>query len=168
MLPRVAVDANVLIAGIVFPRWPFEVLQHALKGHYQLVLSPIVIQEARRRITRRFPDYDGEFEAFLQMVDYEEAPLPTRQEVARNQDLVRHASDVPVALSVIGAGVACFVTLDRDFTDEDDTTQRIRAVLSGIMLPAVFLRDVMGWTSDQLEQIRGREWIDLEEASQGW
>lgn len=36
---RVAVDTNVLIAGFGWPRWPYEVIQHAIVGDYQLVLS---------------------------------------------------------------------------------------------------------------------------------
>jgi predicted nucleic acid-binding protein len=36
---RVMVDANILIAGSVWPRWPYEVLQHALRGDFGLVLS---------------------------------------------------------------------------------------------------------------------------------
>ena len=67
-MPRVAVDANVLIAGMAFSRWPYEVLQHALKGDYSLVLSPTVIREARRRIQMRFPDYVQEFEEFLTLI----------------------------------------------------------------------------------------------------
>jgi len=67
-MPRVAVDANVLVAGTAFPRWSYEVLQHALKGDYTLVLSPIVIREARRRIQIRFPDYVQEFEEFLALI----------------------------------------------------------------------------------------------------
>jgi len=160
---RVAVDANVLIAGIVFPRWPYEVLQHALKGDYILVLSPIVIREARRRIQIRFPDYLPEFEQFLALIKYEEAPLPSKQEVADNQGLVRDETDIPLALSIIAAGVDYFVTYDRDFTDEDETTEQIRQAIPGIMLPPVFLRDVMGWSSEELEAIRGRNWDDLGE-----
>jgi predicted nucleic acid-binding protein len=37
---RVMVDANILIAGVVWPRFPYEVLRHALKGDCQLILSP--------------------------------------------------------------------------------------------------------------------------------
>jgi len=54
------------------------------------------------------------------------------------------------------------VTYDRDCTDEDETTERIRKAIPGIMLPPVFLRDVMGWTSEELEETRHREWMDLE------
>lgn len=163
MPPRVALDANVLIAGIVFPRWPYEVVQHSIKGDYTMILSPIVIREARRRIQVRFPDYEQAFDTLLTLVDYEAAPAPSKAEVRENQDLVRQQKDVPVALSVIAADVDYFVTYDRDFAGEDETTARIRQALSGIMLPPVFLRDVMGWTSEELEAIRHREWSDFDE-----
>jgi predicted nucleic acid-binding protein len=162
---RVAVDANVLIAGIIFPRWPYEVLQHALKGDFTLVLSPLVIREARRRIALQFPGFEQAFEQFLQATGYEEAPIPSAEEIAQNPHLVRDEKDIPVALSVIKASVDYFVTCDKDFTDKDETTREVRAAIPGIMLPPVFLREVMNWTSDELEQIRHRTWADFEGGS---
>ena len=47
-------DANVLIAGTIWPRWPYEVLQHARQGDFQLVLSPLLIDQARRRLEAPF------------------------------------------------------------------------------------------------------------------
>jgi predicted nucleic acid-binding protein len=163
MLFRVALDANVLIAGIVWPRWPREVLLHALKGEFTLVLSPFVIEEARRRIAARFSDFLHDFELWLFTVQYELAPAPTTEEIAANQDLVRQKEDIRVALSIQAAEVDYFVTYDRDFTDQDATTARVRQAIPGIMLPPVFLREVMGWRSEQLEAIRQRDWPDLEE-----
>lgn len=160
---RVAIDANILIAGIGWPRWPNAVLIHALAGDFTLVLSPIVIQEARNRIETRFPGLREDFEAFLESLDYEVALVPTEKEVAENQGLVRQQKDIPVALSIIAADVDYFVTCDRDFTDEDETTERVRQAIPGIILPPVFLRDLMGWTSEELEEIRDRDWEDLEE-----
>lgn len=160
---RVAIDANVLIAGFGWPRWPYEVLRHAEEGDYRLVLSPIVIAEARRRIARHLPERSDVFELFLLSVGYELAPLPTVEEIAANQDLVRQPEDVPIALSIQAAQVDYFVTYDRDFTDSGPTTAKVRQAIPGIMLPPVFLREVMGWTSEQLEAIRHRSWSDLEE-----
>lgn len=54
---RVMVDANVLISGTGWPRFAYEILQHAIAGDFQLVLSPFVIDEARRHITRLFPEF---------------------------------------------------------------------------------------------------------------
>ncbi|GFP32806.1 hypothetical protein HKBW3S42_01114 [Candidatus Hakubella thermalkaliphila] len=45
---RVMLDANVLIAGIRVPRWPYQVLQHALAQDYVPVLSVQVIRELKR------------------------------------------------------------------------------------------------------------------------
>lgn len=163
MPPRVAVDANVLIAGFGWPRWPYEVLQHAIEGDYQLVLSPLVIEEAKRRINMHLPERVELFELFLLTIDYELAPMPTKGEVKANQTLVRDIKDVPIALSVVKAGIDYFVTYDRDFTDQNETTAEVRKAIPGIMLPPVFLRQVMNWTSDQLEDIRHRNWSDMEE-----
>ncbi|MGH2536018.1 MAG: hypothetical protein ACRDHL_01340 [Candidatus Promineifilaceae bacterium] len=55
-----------------------------------------------------------------------------------------------------------FLTYDKDFTDEDETTEKLRRLIPSIMLPPVFLREVMGWTSEELEAIRHRDWLDLE------
>lgn len=157
---RVAIDANVLISGIGWPRWQHEVLLHAVRGDFTLVLSPIVLLEARRRITTSFPDLIERFETILARIDYELAPVPTAEEVASNNGLMRHINDVPVALSVIAAQPDVFLTYDKDFTDENETTQAVRQAIPGIMLPPVFLRDNMGWTSEELERIRKREWKD--------
>jgi len=48
-------DANVLISGILFPRWLYEFLRHALRGDFKLVLSNQTIREARQRMARGTP-----------------------------------------------------------------------------------------------------------------
>ncbi len=45
--PRVMGDTTILLAGNIWFRWPYEVLQHALKNDFQLALSQFVIGEAR-------------------------------------------------------------------------------------------------------------------------
>jgi predicted nucleic acid-binding protein len=161
MALRVAIDANVLISGIVWPRWQYEILMHASSADFTLVLSPIALDEARRRVTTTFPAYLERFESYLLLVDYKTAPVPTAKEIAANQDLVRQKKDIPLALSIIAASVDYFVTYDRDFTDEDETTAKVRAAIPGIILPPVFLREVMHWTSEELEAIRHRGWEDV-------
>lgn len=92
----------------------------------------------------------------------EEAPIPSDEKVRQHPHLVRDRKDIPVALSIMQASVDYFVTYDRDFTDENETTTEVRAAIPGIMLPPVFLREVMGWTSEELEIIRYRTWSELE------
>jgi predicted nucleic acid-binding protein len=156
---RVMVDANILIAGTVWPRWPYELLRHSLQRDFQLVLSQFVINQANRRITERFPAHMGSFEAFLHMSRFELVPDPTQKEVNAWQDLVRDLTDVPVALAAINAGVDYLVSEDKDLTSKDDTTVVLRQHLS-VLLTGTFLREVMGWESEALERVRGRTWKD--------
>jgi predicted nucleic acid-binding protein len=47
---RVALDANVLIAGVLLPRWPYGVMRAALRGLFDVVLPEQVVTEARRHL----------------------------------------------------------------------------------------------------------------------
>ena len=155
------VDANVLFSGILWPRWPYEVLQHGIRRDFQLVLSPFVIEQVRRTLSTRFASELGQFEAFLGRLDYEEAPDPGVAQVQQHQDLVRDPTDVPVALAAINARVDYLVSEDKDLTASDATTAKLRERLS-VLLTGTFLRQVMEWTSDDLELVRRRTWHDLE------
>lgn len=155
---RVALDANVLIAGTRLPRWPYEVLQAALAGYFDLVLPEQVIAEAKRHTT--IPGQADALESFLADTRYEELPMPPTEAVLENVDLVRSRKDVPIAMALLDGEVDIFVTSDRDFTDPDATSQRFHDRVR-VMLPAVFLRDVLGWGTEALEAIRNRNREDL-------
>jgi hypothetical protein len=73
---------------------------------------------------------------------------------------VRQANDVPVALAAIAAQVDYFVTEDKDFTETAADNPQLHRQLQ-IMRPVIFLREVMDWTSDALEQVRRRTWSDV-------
>jgi len=167
---RVALDANVLIAGIRLPRWPYEVMRAALAGYFDVALPEQVIAEARRHLEA--PARAEVLEFFLASSGYEELPMPAADLVRQHSDLVRSEKDVPIALTLLAGDVDIFVTNDRDFTDPDATTQRFRNRVR-VMLPAVFLREVLGWRAEDLEAIRNRTWQDIpieepsEEASSG-
>ena len=77
--PRVLTDVNILFSGSSFPRWPYEVLQHAVRGDFQLILCPLVIDQARRHLQRRFPEAVPRFEEFLRRTPYELVPDPTNE-----------------------------------------------------------------------------------------
>ncbi|MFQ5809874.1 MAG: PIN domain-containing protein [Armatimonadota bacterium] len=155
---RVALDANVLIAGIRLPRWPHEVMRAALRGYFDLVLPEQVIAEARRHLEA--PAQAEVLEFFLASSGYQELPMPPADLVRQQSDLVRSDKDVPIALTLLASDVDIFVTNDRDFTDRDATAQRFRDRVR-VMLPAVFLREVLGWRAEDLEAIRNRTWQDI-------
>ena len=153
------VDANVLISGSVWPRFPYAVLRHALAYDFQLVLCPFIIQEAHKRMSKTFPDDLWRFTEILGFSEYEEVSNPTKEELAAHAGLVRDSKDIPVALAAINAQVDCFITQDKDLTGPNEPIHQYLTVL----LPGTFLRDHMGWTSDQLEAIRKRNWGDLKD-----
>jgi predicted nucleic acid-binding protein len=158
---RVFLDANILIRGITLPRFPYEVLRHAARGDFVPVFSPLVLDSARRYVQELFPDHQEAFEVLLVLLDYELAPDPSADEVAAHAGLVRDAKDIPVALAVIQAGVDYLVSTDRDFTDQAETTAELRKRLTPIRVGS-FLREVMGWRSEELSAIERRRWPDLE------
>lgn len=160
-IPRVMVDTTVLIAGSGWPRWPREVLLAGLRREFQLVLSPYVIRQAHRNLSKRFPEYLVRFEEFLSQANFELVPDPTPEEVVQHKGLVRDESDIPIALAAIKAGVDYLVSEDKDFTARDETTANLHEKLR-VMLPGTFLRQVMGWTTEELEAIRNRTWSDFE------
>jgi len=154
-------DASVLIAGSGWPRWPYEVLVAGLRGDIQLVFCPYIIEQARRVLNRRFPAYLERFGGFLSRVTFELVPDPSPEQVAENRGLVRDETDIPVVLAAINAKVDYLVSEDKDLTAQDATTallhQKLAAQLSG-----TFLREVRGWSSEELERTRNRNWEDME------
>jgi putative PIN family toxin of toxin-antitoxin system len=158
---RVMVDANVLVAAIGWPRYPYEVLQHGLRDDFQLVLSPYIVDEAGAHVARLFSSYLDRFNALIKPGVYEEVQTPTVEEIEANADLVRDPKDIAVALAAINAHVDYLVTQDKDFTDRGADTEELHRRLN-IILPGTFLREHMGWTSEALEAIRRRTWQDLE------
>ena len=156
---RVGLDANVLIAGVRLPRWPYEIMRAAIKGPFDLVLPEQVIIEARRHL--RHPARIAALEAFLAGSGYEELPMPSAKLVRRNHDLVRSKKDIPIALSLLEGGADVFVSNDRDFTDTGATADHFQQQVR-VMLAAVFLKNVLGWSSEALEAIRDRTWEDIE------
>ncbi|MCL5959733.1 MAG: PIN domain-containing protein [Chloroflexi bacterium] len=151
------VDTTVLVAGIVWPRFPYEVLQHALQGDFILVLSDYAIAQAQRVLHNRFPDYVQAFERFLLLVPYGEAPSPSPQEVTAHHGLVRDPTDIPLGISAIDAAVDYFVSDDKDFTAPNQPIhEKLRILQSG-----TFLNEVMGRSHEELNHIKHRTWADV-------
>lgn len=157
---RVFLDANVLIRGVTFPRFPYEVLRHAAQGDFTPVFSPLVLDSARTYVALLFSDQLPALELLLELLGYELAPDPSPEDIATHVTLVRDAKDVPVALAAIHAQVDFLVSTDRDFTDEDDSTVELRRHIKAMKVGS-FLRDVMDRESSELELIERRHWSDV-------
>lgn len=158
---RVFLDANILIRGITFPRFPYEVLRHAARKDFVPIFSPLVLEGARYYVRERFPQHLAALEMLLELLEYELAPDPSPKQVAAHPNLVRDVKDIPVALAAIEAGVDYLVSTDQDFTDEDETTVELRRHLNCKKVGS-FLHEVMGWASQDLSAIERRRWSDLQ------
>lgn len=125
-----------------------------------LALCPLVIDSARRHLQKQFPEHVDRFEVFLQRVEYELVSDPTSEDVAANINLVRDLSDVGVALAAIAAKADYLVSEDKDLSVRDESTEELRRRIP-VLISGTFLREVMGWTSEELEKIRHRKWDNL-------
>ncbi len=159
--PRVFLDANIIIRGITLPRFPYEVLRHAAQGQFIPVFSPTVLDSARRYISELFPDHKESLELLLSLLEYELVSDPSTQEIEAHPSLVRDAKDIPVVLAAIQAKVDYLVSTDTDLTDAHETTSELRQLVTPLRVGS-FLREVMGWSSKDLEVIERRQWSDLE------
>jgi predicted nucleic acid-binding protein len=159
-VPRVMLDTTVLLAGTIWPRWPYAVLQHALQNDFRLVLAPVGLAEAYRKFQTRFPQHTPAFERFLNECRYETVANPTLEQVREHQNLMRDIHDVPLALAAILASVDYFVSDDKDFTAQTSQNAELHRQLK-VLLPGTFLREVMGWSSEELERVRRRNWEEL-------
>ena len=160
---RVMVDTTVLIAGSGWPRWPHEVLLAGLRGEFQLVLCPYALEQAHRKLRERFPEHLKRFEESLSQAHLEIVADPSAAELEQHKGLIRDETDVPIVLAAINAGVDYLISEDKDLTAQDATTAELRQHLR-ILLPGIFLREVMGWSGDQLERLRGGAWKDVEKS----
>jgi predicted nucleic acid-binding protein len=156
-LLRVMLDANVLVSGVGWPRFQYEILRHAVNRDFQLVLCNYVIEEARRHTRRLFPDKLAALETVLKACEYETVEAPQASQLAEHKALVRDPFDLPVVLAAINSQVDMFVSLDKDLTEPNEN---LHSKLK-IVLPAAFLRLHMNWTSEALEAIRHRIWQDM-------
>ena len=160
---RVFVDANVLIRGVTFPRFPYEVLRLAARHEIVLAISPSVLDDVRYYVRELFPDHLDKLEIFLATGLVKIVDEPTPEEVKANHDLVRDIDDVPVVLAAVKAKVDFLVSTDTDLTDVDESTEKLRQILAPceVMRVGSFLNEVMGWSHEALEAISRRRWGDV-------
>jgi predicted nucleic acid-binding protein len=113
---RVFVDANILIRGITFPRYPYEILLLAARHTIVLVVSPSVLADARRYLTLLFPEHLPKLDGFLATALAETIADPTPEDVVNHRHLVRDFKDVPVVMAAAEAGADFLISTDADLT----------------------------------------------------
>lgn len=64
------------------------------------------------------------------------------------------------ALSAIDAGADYLISQGKHFTDKTSQNEALHQQIT-VLLSGTFLREVMGWSSEELEAPRHRTWRDL-------
>jgi len=162
---KVIFDANTLMRGVIHPRFAFEILNHAFREDFQLFLLPYTIKEAVKNIAKKFPDRLDVLEKFLVQCPYQTLENPPIVELEKQQDLVVHHNDLPLAVAAVKSGMDYLVSNDKHFTANDETTKQLHAKLP-CLTAGNFLKKVMGWTSEELEIIQRRKFENV--TSQFW
>src|SRR5579864_1112353 len=114
--PRVMLDTNTLMSGIVWPRWPYEILCLTRQGKLELVVCQFSLDKLYRRIQSDFPETFPTLAETLALYPYTQVDDPTGEALAQNIDYMYGPSDIPLALAAIAAQVDFFITEDQDFT----------------------------------------------------
>lgn len=150
-------DTNALISGIIYPRYSFEILNHVFNQEVSLFLSEGIIKETKRNIEKKFPDYLSGLEKLLTNCPFELVSSPEKADVIKHKGLIRDESDIPILLAAINAKVDFLVTGDKDFIGDSEVVKKLKRYFTPLP-PAIFLREVMNWSDEDLEKIRLRKW----------
>jgi predicted nucleic acid-binding protein len=99
---------------------------------------------------------------FLTKCPYKLFNDPPKYELESHINLIRDHKDLPLAVVATKNKLDYLVSNDKDFTATDDTTKKIKKKIT-CLTAGNFLKEVMGWTSENLEKIQRRKWEELEQ-----
>ena len=144
--PRVLLDTNVLISGLVFAGGnEHRVLEAAERGEIWLVLPEFVLEETRRVLGDKFSGYEGLLDVFLSRLEYDEVPWEAIEEVLPScRGAIRDAKDVPILASIIVEAPGFVVTGDAALRDDLSRCERFSGVR--VLSSAQFLAQHEGRT----------------------
>jgi len=109
---RLFLDASVLFAAALSPTGASrEIMQLASQGKVRVVLSTVVIEEARRNLGRKAPEALPLFETFLQLFPHDVVDPPKPLVMAATAYVA--AKDAPIVAAAQHAQVDMLVSLDR-------------------------------------------------------
>ena len=109
-MTRVALDTNILISAIFWSGKPYKVISNGLKGEYQLVTSPEIIDEVLTKLRNKFqfPEDKIEEQANILMSLFHMI-IPTTK-----VDVVRDKSDNKIIECALDGKADFIVTGDPD------------------------------------------------------
>ncbi|MBQ9021114.1 MAG: putative toxin-antitoxin system toxin component, PIN family [Eggerthellaceae bacterium] len=111
---RVMLDSNILISALIFRSEHINMaIDVASKEGNRLLLPTYVIKETRGVIALKWPERVGDFDLFIELLDFDEVETP--ESIEGVEVAIRDEKDLPVVLSAIAGGADVLVTGDKDF-----------------------------------------------------
>ena len=140
--PRVLVDTNILISGLVFPKGnEHKILKLAEGGKIVLILPESVLQEAKIVLARNFHGHEELLNTFLSRIEHSVVPWrELRRHLPVCERKVRDKKDAPLLASVIATKPG--FTITGDVALREDLKQCSEAVVSKICSSTQFLAAV--------------------------
>jgi putative PIN family toxin of toxin-antitoxin system len=109
--PRVVLDTNVWLSALVFGGKPRQVVELLARGMIEVVISPEILTEMRRKIAQKFPDFGPDL-ALMELLIEQETELArlggVTIYVARDED------DNRVLETTVIGGCGYIVSGDKD------------------------------------------------------
>ena len=118
MPPRVFVDSNVLLDGLI-SSWSASraILILSVRKVFKIVLAENVIKEVEENLLELLGENPeqgkrlvNDYDKLIKLLKPEIVPLTTKEEVIRSRHLIKHFSDVPILVAGIKAVPDWFVT----------------------------------------------------------
>lgn len=112
--PRVFLDTNVLVSGMVFAGNERKLLEAIIDGKLELVLSGDVVEETNEVLRRKFPRQVVLFPLFLRLVKHEEiSKRAYKSSEKRYAGLIGDKADAPILAAAVVSKADYLVTGDK-------------------------------------------------------
>jgi putative PIN family toxin of toxin-antitoxin system len=137
--PRVLVDTNILISGLVFPKGnEHKILKLAESGKIVLILPESVLQEAKIVLARSFHGHEELLNTFLSRIEHSVVPWgELRRHLPVCERKVRDKKDAPLLASLIATKPD--FTITGDVVLREDLKQCSEAIVTKICSSTQFL-----------------------------
>ena len=112
--PRVLIDTNVLLSGLIWDGNEARLLELSACGAIHLLIPEFVLGEARRVLERKFPAHAGLLDSAVAALDYEILPRPADECLAMARQTLRDVNDAEVLASIVESQPDFAVTGDKD------------------------------------------------------
>ncbi len=114
MKPRVLIDTNVLLSGLIWNGNESRILELSLSGDIHLLIPELVITESRRVLEDKFPKHSHLLDDILPLLDSKILPKPSDTAIKSAVAVLRDPNDAEILASIIDSKPDYAVTGDKD------------------------------------------------------